>query len=512
MALNRQILVQVTLPAVLIGLALLGTCVVGIHSLNRLEANRNRLLSTSVHNLQAALELQVSLRKLRMHSFLLVMDPSEERCADVEQIHQQFEHALEGVRDSTDSPQESALLEAIEDGYRHYRHELHQARQILPERPSVTDYLGWSDRHRIQQLLDPCQELLSFEQQAITEATRRSAEISLQARNILLLLGVLGPIGGLVGGFGVAWGLSRSITRLSVRLQDVHAHLDRDLGAVRLAAEGDLHQLDRQLGQVLDRVRHVVAQVQEQEREALRSEQLAAVGQLAAGVAHEVRNPLASIKLLVSAALRGGPGRSLSTEDLQVIHDQVGQLEHKVQALLDFTRPPQARKRPCDLCRLIHQALDLVRGRLEQQHVAADLALPGAAVMAAVDPDQLSSVLVNLLLNALDAMPGGGRLRVELSQERGGTIRLSVLDTGPGIDPALAGRLFTPFSSTKPTGTGLGLSISRRVVAEHGGSLDGANRPEGGARFTMTLPAIKESDPLPQLPGKEQPHADGVTG
>jgi two-component system, NtrC family, sensor histidine kinase HydH len=487
MALNRRILVQVTMPAVLIGLALLGTCVVGIHTLNHLEANRDHLLSRSVSNLQAALELQVSLRRLRTHSFLFVMDPSSARRETIEQIHQEFEQALENVRKSIDSPAERVLIEAIETGYRRYREELTRARLSLPERPSVADYLRWADAHPSQPLLEPCQELLKFDQQAIAAATRESADISLKARNILLLLGLLGPVGGLVGGFGVAWGLSRSITRLSVRLKDVHAHLEQDLGAVRLAAEGDLRHLDRQLEQILDRVRHVVAQVQEKEREVLRSEQLAAVGQLAAGVAHEVRNPLASIKLLVGAALNGGPGRRLSTEDLRVIHAQVGQLEHRVQALLDFARPPEVNKRLCDLRQLITQSLDLVRGRIQQQNVEVDLNLPADNVMVHVDRDQLTSVLVNLLLNALDAMPGGGRLGIELRQESAEKVRLDISDTGGGIDPTLAGRLFSPFVSTKPTGTGLGLSISRRVVADHGGTLTGVNRAEGGACFTITL-------------------------
>jgi len=488
MSLNRRILVQVTMPAVLIGLALLGTCMVGIQSLNRLEVNRNRLLSRSVYNLQATLELQVHLRKLRTHSFLYVMEPNEDRRKTIEQIHQQFEEALAGVRESVDSSEENRWIEAIDAGYHRYRQELAQARQSLPPQPSVADFLHWANAHSIQNLLEPCQELLNVDQQAISEAAQESEQLSLQARNTLLLLGLLGPVGGLVGGFGVAWGLSRSITRLSVRLQDVHAHLDQDLGAVRLAAEGDLRQLDRQLEQILERVRQVVAQVQAQEREALRSEQLAAVGQLAAGVAHEVRNPLASIKLLVGAALKARPPRSLSTEDLQVIHDQVGRLEHKVQALLDFARPPEAQKRSCDLNRLVTESLGLVRARMEQQKVEVQLDLPEQQVMAKVDPDQMISVLVNLLLNALDAMPGGGRLHIQLRQDGLNQVHLSFADTGPGIHTAMTGRLFSPFASTKPTGTGLGLSICRRVVADHGGTLTGANCPNGGACFTITLP------------------------
>ena len=102
---------------------------------------------------------------------------------------------------------------------------------------------------------------------------------------------------------------------------------------------------------------------------------------------------------------------------------------------------------------------------------------------------------MNLVFNALDAMPGGGILDVRLHREPPDGLRLTVADTGPGIDAAVADRLFTPFVSTKPTGTGLGLSVSRRIVRAHGGSLTASNRDGGGACFTLTLPAHSANGP-----------------
>jgi signal transduction histidine kinase len=121
-----------------------------------------------------------------------------------------------------------------------------------------------------------------------------------------------------------------------------------------------------------------------------------------------------------------------------------------------------------------------------------EINLPEEPVQASVDADQMTSTLVNLFLNALDAMPQGGLLSVSLEARADHGIRLSIADTGKGIDPAVADRLFTPFLSTKKTGTGLGLSISRRVVSDHGGSLTAGNRSQGGACFTITLPAQTE--------------------
>src|SRR5207244_3396657 len=101
---------------------------------------------------------------------------------------------------------------------------------------------------------------------------------------------------------------------------------------------------------------------------------------------------------------------------------------------------------------------------------------------------QVKTLVLNLLLNALDAMPKGGALHVRLERDDAG-VRFAVADTGPGIAPEIAPRLFTPFASTKPTGTGLGLSICRRIAVEHGGEIAGRNRPEGGAELEVVLPA-----------------------
>jgi signal transduction histidine kinase len=487
MALNRKILLQVTMPAVFISLALFATCLLGVRSINQLQANRAQILHQNVRSLQAAQELEIRLRQLRFHSFLYVMDPSPKRLAPIKADHHEFELALGKANNATNLPEGVNLIDKIQTGYQRYQAEMEKGN--FPTLTAArTDLLRWADDHPIRHLMAPCEELLRVNRQAMEASALESEEFADQARSNMLLLAFLGPISGLVGGFGVAWGLSRTISRLRVRLQDVHEHLDQNLGSVRLTGVGSFDQLDRQLGQVLERVRDVVAESQQRHQEVLRSEQLAAVGQLAASVAHEVRNPLTSIKLLVGAALRSQPHKTLRIDDLRVIHEEVGRLESKVQALLDFARPPESQKQPCDLKGIINQALELVQTRMQQQQVHLQTEIPAQPVIAQVDRDQFTSVLVNLFLNSLDAMPNGGRLRVVLFIDPDGAVHLTVADTGGGIDAAIADRLFTPFTSTKATGTGLGLSVCRRVVCEHGGQLTAANLAKAGACFTIRLP------------------------
>jgi two-component system, NtrC family, sensor histidine kinase HydH len=488
-ALNRQVVFQVTMPALLVALAMLGTSLLGIRSINHLQADRDKIISEHVRSVQASQDLETELRHIRFHSFIYIMDMTPERWAKVERDQIAFERILGEIRDRAQpESEEQGVIKSIDAGYQKYRSEL-QAETLSKTPRTTADHLKWSDSHPIRYIVEPCEELLALNRKAMQETAEESSRQSDRARTRMILLGALGVAGGLIGGFGVAWGLSRSITRLSVRLQDVHAHLDQEVTSLRLTAEGgNLQRMEQQVGTILKRVREVVDQLQRQECESLRAEQLAAVGQLAASMAHEVRNPLTSIKLLVGAALHGRCPQGLSPADLQVIHDEVGRLERKVQALLDFARPREGEHQVEDVGAIIHQVVDLVQERLRQQSVSVHLELPAEPLAAELDRDQFKGVLINLIFNALDAMPSGGQLDVRLEKEEPGRVRLAVADTGPGIDAAVVDRLFTPFFSTKPTGTGLGLSVSRRIVQAHGGSLTVSNQDGGGACFSIILP------------------------
>ncbi len=491
---NRRLLIRVAIPAVLLGVVLCGTCLVTAWYINRLESNLAKILSQNVASLQAAQELEIRVRQLRNHTFLYLIEPTPVRLEPIETDQEHFESALQLARESASSPEEKECVRDIQSGYRQYRDEMADLREEVMRKGPRTDFGRLSDEHPIRHVTEPCQKLLRLNKEAMNRTAAESNEASQHANLIVLFLGLGAPVGGILVGYVLARRFYRSIYRLSVQVQDMARHLDQKVASMSVVVDGDIENLDRQMQYVVGRVEDTAQRLHRQQHEMLRAEQLAAVGQVAASVAHEVRNPLTSVKILVEAALRQENCKPITTEDLHIIHDELARVENTVQTFLHFARLPKPHRQRCDLREIVAQAVELIGARARQQGVTVvrpeiggnGSAVPGLNTFA--DPGQLGTVLVNLCLNALEAMPGGGQLEVALDSLGTGELRITVSDTGPGIAPDIADRLFTPFTSTKPTGTGLGLSISQRIIEEHGGNITARNLPQRGACFTITLP------------------------
>ncbi|HVN84122.1 MAG TPA: ATP-binding protein [Candidatus Binatia bacterium] len=218
------------------------------------------------------------------------------------------------------------------------------------------------------------------------------------------------------------------------------------------------------------------------------SEKLAALGQLAAAIAHEVRNPLAVIR---SAAQGLGESAIAADEESRracaFITTEVDRLNNVITSLLAFARPPQLHPRAVGVAELLDRALLLAHEDLaaKQIHVARADRLDVPAVHA--DPDLLSQVLLGLLANASAAVPIGGEVALR-AQAVDGAVAIEVADSGPGVPPDLREQIFQPFFTTRRSGTGLGLAIARQIIDAHGGRIEVGERAGGGARFTISLP------------------------
>jgi two-component system sensor histidine kinase PilS (NtrC family) len=222
-----------------------------------------------------------------------------------------------------------------------------------------------------------------------------------------------------------------------------------------------------------------------------RSEQLAELGRVAAGLAHEIRNPLASVSGCVELIRTGGGLRPEDQRLMDIVLRETNRLNELVARFLEFSRPPPARREPTHLELLLQETLEVFANDPAAARARLERSLSPAVVTC--DPDQVRQVVWNLLANAAQAVDGsGGRIRVSCSPDAGGA-KVVVSDDGPGIAPEDLPRIFTPFFTTKDRGTGLGLATVQRIVDAHGGSIEVESSPGNGATFSLWLPASPQA-------------------
>jgi signal transduction histidine kinase len=229
------------------------------------------------------------------------------------------------------------------------------------------------------------------------------------------------------------------------------------------------------------------------ERGARQSEKLAALGTLAAGLAHELNNPIGVISSRIEIMLLDAEAQPIHgrlAEDLRVLHRHAQRVARIAQGLLSFSRQSSGLHGPVDLNHLVEETLLLVERPIAKQGVTVTRRLAPDLPALWGDGNTLQQVVLNLLTNARDAVGTTGEITVETSRAAGGSgaVCLVVRDTGPGIPPEALPRIFDPFFTTKADGTGLGLSISYGIVRDHHGTLDVESREGEGTTFTLTFP------------------------
>jgi two-component system sensor histidine kinase HydH len=482
---TRHLDLKLLAPAALLSLLLVAVCLFGTLYLNQLHLGVADELTENVRSTVTAAQLEGTTQGL----LRLLRNEHLRPRALADQVRAENVIArdlLAQAQTLANLPREKELVQRLTAGLTHYLDGWEQ-REGDPAPKSHERDLALADVLE-KEVIAPCSELRRYNLGEIDRSNRSNQTIVTRLRWGMLAVGLCGPVCGLMLGYAVARRFWHSIAQLSVHVRDAAGRLNRELGSVTVARDGDLTRLHEQMQMVLQEISRVVEQLQQREYEVLRAEQLAAVGQVAAGVAHELRNPLTAIKLLAQTGLEGSPPAGLPAEDLEVVEQEVRRMEQCIQTFLDFARPPRSERRPADLTQVVRRALTLAEGRAHRQKVTLSSEGLEGPLAVALDPEQIQQVLLNLLLNALDALPRGGTIQVAVRRQPA-AVEVQVQDSGPGIAPQILARLFEPFVTSKENGLGLGLSICRRLVEAHGGTIRGANAPTGGAVFTVALPA-----------------------
>jgi PAS domain S-box-containing protein len=229
------------------------------------------------------------------------------------------------------------------------------------------------------------------------------------------------------------------------------------------------------------------------EQAARQQEKLAALATLSASIAHELNNPIGIVSTRIELMLEEVDSQSLPAtvvDDLRVLHRNIQRIARIATGLLSFARRSPDEPRPVDVNAVVEETLLLVGRQLGKDGVLVSVALDRGLAPIWGNGNALQQVLTNLLLNARDAMPAGGQVRIEtgLHPDRTGWMRLVVADTGDGMAPETLAKLWEPFYTTKTAGTGLGLSVSHKIIQEHNGLVDVRSAPGQGTTFTLQFP------------------------
>jgi signal transduction histidine kinase len=484
---------RVAAPSVLISLLLLALGGLGGWYILDLQKSTARVVATDMKTMQAAEQLLVSITEVRseLAEFLATGDHVHLQAVPLKCA--QTDNWLSDAEELADDDDEIALAARIREGFQRFLAESAGLSEAPLDARTRRTVERLNNDLSVHGMLIPAKELLAREE----DLNQKSRDYNLgMAGRIALILGLLavcGSAAGLVAGVGIARSVTRSIVELYVPVRVASGRLEEVVGPVDIVPSAGIENLDVLLHRMAEHVGTVVDRLQQSQLEVLRGEQMAALGHLAAGLAHELRNPLTAMKILIQKAVRAAhhpapasSGNGLSSRDLAVLEAETSRLERSIQTFLDFARPLTLEKRPDDVRKAVQQTIELVRGRADQQNVRLYCDLGGQPLVIEADHEQLRQLFLNLLCNALDSLPQGGKIRITVAATA--WITIEIADNGPGIPAELGERIFEPYVSTKETGIGLGLAICRRIVESHGGQLTAASPPEGGAVFIVRLP------------------------
>ncbi len=454
----------------------------------RMEDLFARVLDRNIAAFQAAEALETALvnQKGLVSYYFLEGDPRWLK--QLEALRQAFDNRLTEARSAAESQEEREAVDRIEAEYSQYIRSKDQviARYLRGDRDGGAQ-LHKEVRQRFFRILELCdayKAVHKYRIQALRLETQSQAKkLRLVAATAILLVFLLGIL--------MAFILIRRILK-PVR------DLVHETGPEGTPARprDEVRALSRSVRSLLEDREQTQFELARSRETLLQSEKMALMGKLAAGTAHSIRNPLTSVKMRLFSLSRSEDLRPSQQEDLEVISEEIRHIDNIVQNFLEFARPPKLKMQRMNPSDAVDSALQLLKHRLQSYDVRLVTVRSQALPDVQADPEQLKEVIVNLVVNACEAMEKGGEIEIreEADTAPGSApgIRIQIRDEGPGIPPALRSRVFQPFFTTKGEGTGLGLSIAARIIEQHGGKIELQDRPGGGAVFVIRLPAAAQ--------------------
>ncbi|MCJ8501815.1 sensor histidine kinase [Desulfatitalea alkaliphila] len=454
----------------------------------RTQSVLSTIIEGNLTGYRSAANLEVALVNQKGFVTYFFQDGNHEWLRQLGEHRQIFRTRLEEAYHRAEDVHQQRILDHIEKEYERYTTLKDQViAHYLAERRDQGLRLHPAVREHFFALMNTCEQYKALHAARIQEAQKTGIEQAVRLRliaaaaltgglllavllSIILLRQVLGPVNHLLQitsrGDQAGGGGGNAVSALSMKVEGLLADVDKTHLELARSRES-----------------------------LLQAEKLAIVGKLAAGMAHSIRNPFTSVKMRLFSLNRSLVLDSEQKEDFDVITEEIRHIDTIVQNFLEFSRPPKLVMQPISPSQVVDMAVQLLRHRLKSYDVNVTIQRTQPLPEVSADPEQLKEVLVNLIINACEAMENGGRIdiqeAVDADDPAGPMALLHVRDDGPGIPERLREKVFQPFFTTKEEGTGLGLSIVARIVHEHGGRIQIDPAKGMGTTFIIALP-IKE--------------------
>lgn len=450
----------------------------------RTQAIYAAILDQDVDALTAAQKLETELVMQKGLATYFFLTNAPKWLSQLNQRHQNFQKWLKTAREVNQIESARNILNEIDSRYIRFSFERDRVIQLYKDgKRDQGAELHWRVRDQFFAIYDLAEQFKHVHEEQIRDL-RKQFNASAEQMSF------------------VAWGAIPCVLILSLLLT---ATLFRQIlapirqmaagpenASPHLLMENEIKAIKHRMEELLSNIGQTQAKLLESQEHLIQSEKLARVGKLAAGVAHSVRNPLTSVKMRLFTLERSLKMTPDQKEDLDVISEEIRHIDTILRNFLEYARPPKLKMQRFSPSDVVDMTLQLLRHRFDSYQTTVSLKRENRLPEIAIDSDQIKEVLVNLLVNACEAMGEGGRIRVEEEIGQWGAFEKAVLiriqDNGPGITPALIEKIFEPFFSAKEEGSGLGLSIVKRIIDEHGGEINVQSEEGHGAIFTIALP------------------------
>lgn len=437
---------------------------------------------------QSAEALSTAMVNQKGYVSYFLIDNNPNWLDEMHKYRRMFNAHLIKVKSLAEEPWEKKAVAQISTGYADYI----QIKDQVISLYKAGEYKKGAAIHQkvrayFSNIMTLCEQFKTFHKNKISEAIQSSQKESNRLRYMALLAIVIVTVLSLLINYIFARHILEPIRKL--------AHEADRIGTANASAN-EMTALQNSVQGLIENAEETHKKLEKSQATLMQSEKMALLGKLAAGTAHSIRNPLTSVKMRLFSLNRSCRFSNDQQEDFNVISEEIKQINKIVENFLEFARPPRLSTRHMSPSTVVDAALHLLDQRLKSYNVTTRLIRQDQLPETAVDPEQLKEVLVNIMINACEAMDNGGLILIQEEKNYVEPLKkvvvIRIMDNGPGIDPEIQSRIFEPFFTTKDEGTGLGLSIAFNIINGHGGWLDVKSDTGKGTTFIITLP-VKEA-------------------